>query len=157
MAAELIVSHPPQPAGAVRGSRGTVVTLRRRLLRLVELAPSAGARAVIVPSRPPFSIDVFAHTGGARAVVAGPADGSTAEWLAGRLLAACRGGTLPLTADLTGVTRLAGAGVQVLFQVRGRLAAHRHDLILIAVPGSPVGAVLDRMCLPFAAASVAPR
>jgi ABC-type transporter Mla MlaB component len=119
----------------------------------VELAPASGARAVIVPFRTPFSVEVSAPAGGARAVVAGPADRSTAESLAGRLLAACRGGTLPLSADLTGVTRLAGAGLQVLFQVRDRLAAHGHDLTLIAVPGGPAGVVLDRVCLPYAAAA----
>jgi anti-sigma regulatory factor (Ser/Thr protein kinase)/anti-anti-sigma regulatory factor len=155
MAAELIVSHPPQPVGAARGSRGTVVTLRRRLLRPVVLVQAASPRAAVAPAGPPFSVDVSAQDGDARAVVAGSADSSTAESLAGRLLAACRGGTLPLTADLTGVTRLASAGVQVLFQVRDRLAAHRHDLILIAVPGSPVGVVLDRVCLPYAAAAIA--
>jgi anti-sigma regulatory factor (Ser/Thr protein kinase)/anti-anti-sigma regulatory factor len=151
LAAELVVSHPPQPAGAVCGSRGTVVTLRRRLLRPAVLAPAYGVRVAIAPAGPPFSVDVSAQAGDARVVVAGPTDSRTAERLAGRLLAACRGGTLPLTADLTGVTRLAGAGVQVLFQVRDRLAAHRHDLTLIAVPGSPAGVVLDRVCLPYAA------
>ena len=162
MAEELIVSHPAQAAGATRGSRGsrgsrgTAVTLRRRLLRPVVLAPAAGARAAAAAG-PPFSVDAFADTGTARVVVAGPADSSTAEWLAGRVLAACRGGTLPLTADLTGVTRLASAGVQVLFQVRDRLAAHRHDLTLIAVPGSPAGVVLDRVCLPYTGTAVATR
>ena len=66
------------------------------------------------------------------------------------MLAACRGGTLPLAADLTNLTCLASAGVQVLFQVRDRLAAHGQDLTLIAARGCPAAAVLDLVCLPYA-------
>jgi anti-sigma regulatory factor (Ser/Thr protein kinase)/anti-anti-sigma regulatory factor len=149
MAGDLRVSHPLQPAAAARGSRGTVVTLRHRLTRPAVLTPALTLEPDALPAAPApplrVSLDVAGH-----AVVIGPADGTNAERLAGRLLAACRGGTLPLTADLTGVTSLASAGVQVLFQVRDRLAAHGQELILVAAPGSPAAAVLDLVCLPYA-------
>jgi anti-anti-sigma factor len=74
--------------------------------------------------------------------VCGPADIATAERLASRLLAACRGGVLPLTVDLTEVTVLASAGVKALYQVQQRLRAHQQELTLIAPPSSPAAAVL---------------
>jgi anti-anti-sigma regulatory factor len=59
-----------------------------------------------------------------------------------------RGGTLPLTVDLTGVTHLASAGVRALYQVREQLAAHQQDLTLVAAPGSSAGVVLELVRLP---------
>jgi anti-sigma regulatory factor (Ser/Thr protein kinase)/anti-anti-sigma regulatory factor len=149
LAGELAVSHPPQLADAATGSRGTVVTLLRRLLRPAVVGPVGGARAAAVPG-PPFRAEVPAI---GHVVLSGQADSSAAERLAGRLLSACRGGVLPLTVDLTGVTRLDSAAVQILFQVRDRLAAHRQDLSLVAEPGSPAGAALDLACLPYAGIS----
>jgi anti-sigma regulatory factor (Ser/Thr protein kinase)/ABC-type transporter Mla MlaB component len=149
LAGDLQVSHPLQPAAAAPGSRGTVVTLRHRLSRPAVLMPAftpepdARPAAVVPPLR--VSVDAAGH-----AAVSGPADSTNADRLTGRLLAACRGGTLPLTADLTGVTSLASAGVQVLFQVRDRLAAHGQELTLVTAPGGPAAAVLDLVCLPYA-------
>jgi anti-sigma regulatory factor (Ser/Thr protein kinase) len=166
MAGELRVSHPPrEPGAASPGSRGTVVTLRHRLLRPAvvtppaapalprtpALAPGAGAGAGAASPVPPLRVGIKAA---GHAVVSGAADSASAERLAGRLLAACRGGTLPLVADLTGVTLLATAGIQVLFRVRDRLAAHGQPLTLIAVPGGPAASVLDLVCLPYTDAAV---
>jgi len=82
-------------------------------------------------------------------VVTGAADSAAVERLGGRLLAACRGGTITLAVDLTGLTRLSGAGIRVLFQVRDQLAAHGQDLNLVAEPGSPASAALDLARLPY--------
>jgi anti-anti-sigma regulatory factor len=79
----------------------------------------------------------------ARAVVRGPVDITTSDLLARRLLSASRGGTVPLVADLTGVTQLASAGVQALYAVSARLAAHGQDLTLVTAPASAAQAVLD--------------
>lgn len=144
MADELVVSHPPQLAAAASGSRGTVVTLWSRLVRPALLGPAPGARAA-AHGGPQFRADIPAA---GHAVVCGPADSSTAERPAGRLLAACRGGTISLTADLAAVTQLASAGVWILFQVRDRLGAHRQDLTLTAESGSPAGTVLNLVRLP---------
>jgi anti-sigma regulatory factor (Ser/Thr protein kinase) len=146
LSGELVITHPPQSAATARGSRGTVVTLRRRLSRPAQLGRAAGTRAAAGPG-PPFRVDIPAA---GRAVVCGAAGSSIAERLAGRLLAACRGGAIALTADLTDVTHLGSAAVQVLFLVRDRLAAHHRDLALVAMPGSAAAAVLDRVCLPYA-------
>jgi anti-sigma regulatory factor (Ser/Thr protein kinase) len=145
MAAEFAVSHPPQPAGQPRGSRGTVVTLRCRLLRPALLGPAAGVRSG-ADTWPPLRAEIPAL---GQAVVRGQAGVGSAEQLAGRLLSACLGGAMPLTVDLTGVTSLSSTAIRILFLVRDRLAAHRQDLVLVAERGSQVGAVLDLACLPY--------
>ncbi|MGY1827579.1 hypothetical protein [Blastococcus sp. SYSU DS0541] len=56
---------------------------------------------------------------------------------------------LLLTVDLTEVTHLASAGVQVLHRMRDQLAAQQQQLLrLEASPGSPAHAVLDLVRLP---------
>ena len=82
-------------------------------------------------------------SGTARALVAGPVDIVTAEQLSRRLLSASRGGTVPLIADLTGVTQLASAGVRALYLVREQLMAHHQALTLITTPSSSAHLVLD--------------
>lgn len=145
MADDLTVTHPPQSAAEPPGSRGTVATLRHRLLRPPQLGPAPGARAAAGPG-PPLRVGIPAA---GHAVVTGAADSAAVERLAGRLLAACRGGTITLAVDLTGLTRLSGAGIRVLFQVRDQLAAHGQDLNLVAEPGSPASAALDLARLPY--------
>jgi len=81
--------------------------------------------------------------------VCGTVDITSADRLARQLLSACRGGTLPLTVDLSGVTHLASAGVRALYQVRERLTAHKQKLTLIAAPGSSAGIVLRLVRLPY--------
>jgi anti-anti-sigma factor len=83
-----------------------------------------------------------------RARVGGTIDITTAGQLARQLLTASRGGTLPLTVDLTSVTHLAGAGIRALYQVRKQLAAHRQDLTVLAAPGSSVALILELVHLP---------
>jgi anti-anti-sigma factor len=80
--------------------------------------------------------------------VCGPVDITSADRLERQLLSASRGGTLPLTVDLTGVTHLASAGVRALYQVQEQLAAHQQDLTLVAAPGSSAGIVLELVRLP---------
>jgi len=137
----MLVSHLPAPAG-------TVVVLRHRLRRPAILASgppaSNGTSASAGPGDPPFTAATSIQADGtARATVSGPVDINTADQLARRLLSASRGGTIPLIADLTGVTQLASAGVRALYQVKERLAAHAHDLTLITAPGSSAHVVLD--------------
>ena len=134
----LLVSH-------AEGIQGTVVTMRHRLCRPAIMAtggpvpvPAAG------PAAAAFDVDTSAAAGSAaRAVIRGPVDITTADQLARRLLAACRGGMVPLAADLSGVTQLASAGVRALYAVSERLAAHGQRLTLITAPGSAAQGVLD--------------
>jgi serine phosphatase RsbU (regulator of sigma subunit)/anti-sigma regulatory factor (Ser/Thr protein kinase)/anti-anti-sigma regulatory factor len=137
----MLVSHLQPPAG-------TVVALRHRLRRPAVFASgspaSNGTSTSAGPGDPPFTAATSIQADGtARAMVSGPVDINTADQLARRLLSVCRGGTIPLIADLTGVTQLASAGVRALYQVKERLAAHAQNLTLITAPGSSAHVVLD--------------
>jgi anti-sigma regulatory factor (Ser/Thr protein kinase)/anti-anti-sigma regulatory factor len=134
----LLVSHPWQKA------KGTTVALRHRLRRPAVLASGHRREHADRPDEPPFAVDTSVAAGGtARALVSGAVDITTADKLARRLLSVSRGGTIPLVADLSGVTQLASAGVRALYAVSGQLAAHGHALTLITAPGSGAGVVLD--------------
>ena len=142
---QLLVSHPPRPAdGTAGGPAGTIVTLRHRLGRPAILASGHDSAHAAHPAEPPFAVDTsIAESATARALVRGPVDITTADQLARRLLSVSRGGTVPLVADLTGVTQLASAGVRALYAVSGQMAAHGQDLTLITAPGSAAHLVLD--------------
>ena len=154
---KLLVSHPgaagtapPRgPAGSggddpPEPPRGTTVTLRHRLRRPAVLAAGHRNGHAGHTAGRPFSVDTSAAAGAtARALVAGTVDITTADLLARRLLSVSRGGTVPLVADLTGVTQLASAGVRVLYEVSAQLAAHGQELTLVTVRGSAVHLVLD--------------
>jgi serine phosphatase RsbU (regulator of sigma subunit)/anti-sigma regulatory factor (Ser/Thr protein kinase)/anti-anti-sigma regulatory factor len=141
----MLVSHPPTPASDPPGPGGTEVVLRLRLSRPAVLAAGDhSARAAAYAAGPAFSVAASIEPdGAARALVAGPVDIITADQLSRRLLSASRGGTVPLIADLTGVTQLASAGVRALYLVREQLLAHHQALTLITTPGSSAHLVLD--------------
>src|SRR4029077_19453635 len=123
---------------------GTVVTLRRRLRWPAVLAAGHQGEENGHPAEPPFTVDTSVAAGGtARALVGGAVDITTADLLARRLLSVSRGGTVPLVADLTGVTQLASAGVRVLYEVSEQLTVHGQELTLVTVRGSPAHLVLD--------------
>ena len=151
---KLLVSHP-RPNGTV-DSRGTTVILRHRLRRPAVLAPGLQGEHVAHLAGPRFTVDTSVTadaTAGApadapagataRALVGGPVDITTADLMARRLLSVSRGGTVPLVADLTGVTQLASAGVRALYQVSEQLAAHDQELTLVAAADSAAHMVLD--------------
>ena len=141
---QLLVSHPRRLADGTAGSRGTIVTLRHRLGRPAVLASGHDGAHASHPADPPFAVETsIAESATARALVRGPVDITTADQLARRLLSVSRGGTVPLVADLTGVTQLASAGVRALYAVSGRMAAHGQGLTLITAPGSAAHLVLD--------------
>jgi len=133
---KLLVSHP--------AAGGTTATLRHRLRRPAMLASGHQGEHAAYPAEPPFTVDTSITAGStARALVAGPVDISTADLLGRRLLSVSRGGTVPLVADLTGVTQLASAGVRVLYEVSEQLTGHGQELTLVTVRGSPAHLVLD--------------
>jgi serine phosphatase RsbU (regulator of sigma subunit)/anti-sigma regulatory factor (Ser/Thr protein kinase)/ABC-type transporter Mla MlaB component len=149
MVDDLVVSHPPGQSGDPSGALGTVVTLRRCLSRPAILVSDASAHAARYAAEPPFGVDIGGDGTVPHAGVCGTVDITSADRLARQLLSACRGGTLPLTVDLSGVTHLASAGVRALYQVRERLTAHKQKLTLIAAPGSSAGIVLRLVRLPY--------
>jgi ABC-type transporter Mla MlaB component len=148
MVDDMVVSHPQEQTADPPGRVGTVVTLRHRLRRPAILASDASAQAARYEAEPPFGVDIGGDGSIPRAGVCGPVDITSADRLERQLLSASRGGTLPLTVDLTRVTRLASAGVRALYQVRERLAAHKQKLTLVAAPGSSAGIVLRLVRLP---------
>ena len=120
------------------------MTLRHRLRRPAMLASGHQGEHAAYPAEPPFTVDTSIAAGStARALVGGPVDIGTADLLARRLLSVSRGGTVPLVADLTGVTQLASAGVRVLYQVSEQLTVHGQELTLVTVRGSAAHLVLE--------------
>ena len=139
---KLLVSHP--------ASGGTTVTLRHRLRRPAMLASGHQGEQAAYPAEPPFTVDTSITAGStARALVGGPVNIGTADLLARRLLSVSRGGTVPLVADLTGVTQLASAGVRVLYQVSEQLTVHGQELTLVTVRGSAAHLVLELVRLDY--------
>jgi anti-sigma regulatory factor (Ser/Thr protein kinase)/anti-anti-sigma regulatory factor len=139
-----MLSHPTRATGGTADSRGTIVTLRHRLGRPAIVGSGHDRPHATAAAGPPFAVDTsIAKSATARALVRGPVDITTADQLARRLLSVSRGGTVPLVADLTGVTQLASAGVRALYAVSGQMAAHGQDLTLITAPGSAAHLVLD--------------
>ena len=133
-----------------------------QILRIVERFAflawrDESAQAAPYSPGPPFTVDTsIEESGVARARVTGAVDIVTAGQLARRLLSASRGGTVPLVADLTGVTQLASAGVRALYAVSEQMAAHGQALTLITAPGSAVHAVLDLVQLAHVAGPAPP-
>jgi serine phosphatase RsbU (regulator of sigma subunit)/anti-sigma regulatory factor (Ser/Thr protein kinase)/anti-anti-sigma regulatory factor len=126
-----------------RTGSGTEATFHKRLTRPAQLltgsAPAATAAPAVEPV--PFSTRVD----GSVMTVRGPLDLSTADALRAELRRFSRGGTATLTVDLSGVTHLGSAGVQVLHEV------HRPgtSLHLQAPAGSVAQHVLDLVRLPY--------
>jgi anti-anti-sigma factor len=150
---QLQVQHLPQDAADPPGTRGTVVTLRHQLTRPAILAAPAVPEPAGRAGAPPFSVTAGLDGPSATATVSGPLDISTADRLAGQLLAACRGGTLPLTVDLRQVALVTSAGVRTLYQISQQLNAHHRELTLLAEPGSSAETILALAGLPVASAS----
>ncbi len=139
---QLEIRHPAQSPGAPRGARGTVVILRHPLRRPATMVSAVSPVPAARAAGPPFEVDSGADGPAVWASVRGPVDLATAGSLRSQLLMACRGGTLPLSVDLTDVSHLGNAGVHTLYQVKEQLAVSGQELELIAAPGSVAAAAL---------------
>ena len=127
-----------------RSGSGTEATFRKRLTRSAQLLTGSAPATTTAPtsSEPiPFATRVE----GTVITVRGPLDLSTADALRADLRRFSRGGTSELTVDLSGVTHLGSAGVQVLHEVHGDGGALR----LRAPAGSVAQHVLDLVRLPY--------
>ena len=142
-----MVAEAMDDFGIETEATGTVVRMRRRLHRPIGLLAGTGRAQVAsalfaaVPSGPI----------GARLItVSGPIDLASAPLLRQEVLRAGRGGELPVTIDLTGVTHLSSAGVQMLhtLSASGQPGTLRTPPVLITAPGSPAAFVLDMAGLP---------
>ena len=143
LTSQLVESMRVEPTAA-----GTVATVRHTLTRPARML--TGELPAIRPEVASAEFEIAdvddADGGGVR--VTGPVDALTAERLQQGLLQRSRGGTLPLTVDLTEVTHLASAGVSALHHVAERHSVQGGKLTLVAAPGSPARHVLTLVALP---------
>ena len=119
------------------GPRGTCARVRHRPRRSAQMLTGSG----------PSSVDAtlsFERRDGELALT-GPVDQRSADRLRHELTTLTRGGTAPLLLDLSGVTALASAGVQVLHERLDRSPGLR----LLAPEGSAAQHVLDLVRLPY--------
>ncbi|MEV4642068.1 SpoIIE family protein phosphatase [Actinoplanes sp. NPDC049548] len=129
----------------VPGPAGTVATIQHPLLRPAQTP----GRPDPTPHEPvddmPLRIDEVTPS---EIRVSGTADAASASMLRQDLLRRTRGGHLPVTVDLTGVTHLASAGVSALHHVAEQHREQGAELDLHAARGSAAQAVLDLVGLP---------
>jgi anti-anti-sigma factor len=130
-----------------RTDSGTTVLMDRTLSRRpVVGAENVGPRRATSASEDRFRVDVIAVRP-PHVAVHGPIDLPSAVELHRRLEDASRGGVLPLTIDLTGVSHLASAGVQLLYQLAEQMAGDGSRLRLIAPSGTAAHQVLTLTAL----------
>jgi PAS domain S-box-containing protein len=124
------------------GADGTTATVRHFLSRPARLL--TGFDDFLAAPVPPGELVVTELPGGdeTRVRLDGPVDAASAALARQDLLRRSRGGTVPMTVDLSGVTHLASAGVSALHLVA---ESHRDGapLTLVALPGSPARQILD--------------
>jgi len=148
----LQITHPAQSEGVPANDPATVVTLVRRLTRLATLDTDDHAEVLTALDSTPFAIDIQLDGRVACAWVNGPVDLSTVDQFLRGLTTACRGGTLSLIVDLSGVSYLASDGVSALYQVARQVQRHGKTLELRAQNGSQAQGVLNIVGLPYQAA-----
>ncbi|WP_412543927.1 SpoIIE family protein phosphatase [Longispora sp. K20-0274] len=112
-------------------STGTAVTFHQPLRRAVPLGSAA------LPGRDAEELSTVYDRPVLR--VSGPVDQDSTRRLREAVMAASRGGALPVVLDLTGVSQLASAGVLLLHQ----LAADCEGLRLVAPAGGTARQVLE--------------
>lgn len=147
---------PPEPGGRGRG-----LAMIRSCMDEVEIERTPGGTTVLLDlalrtepvlgAAPPVltapqagSELRIAVTRGAdpRLVVRGPIDISTVRELRRELRETSRGGALPLTVDLAGVTHLASAGIELLYGFVEEMKVDGSRVVLVAPPGSPAAYAL---------------
>jgi anti-anti-sigma factor len=130
-----------------RTATGTSVLMDRSLSRRPVVGfDSVSPQRVAVSSEAGFRVDIVEGSS-PHVAVHGPIDLPSAADLHRRLQEASRGGVLPLTIDLTGVSHLASAGVQLLYQLAEQMAADGCRLRLIAPTGTAAHQVLSLTAL----------
>ena len=132
------------------GPRGTTATVRHRLTRPARLLSPGEVTPSPAPSDLPNLLLILDQPsdGRPRIRLDGPVDAATAEQLREELVVRTRGGTTPLTVDLTGVTHLSSAGVAVLYEAETRTDSPGRPFLLYAPPGSPAQHVMAVVALP---------
>lgn len=132
--------------GAERG-RGTVATVRHRVRRTASLLSPVRNRPRPGPVDQPFSLSIDEEHH--RAVVAGSIGEDASDRLLAVLRTMSRGGTVTVTADLSGVSQLPSVGVRAIYEAFSQMHAPA-ELRLRAEMGTPAQHVLDIVGLPRA-------
>jgi serine phosphatase RsbU (regulator of sigma subunit)/anti-sigma regulatory factor (Ser/Thr protein kinase)/anti-anti-sigma regulatory factor len=147
LTAQLVDSLRVEP-----GTNGTVAQVRHALVRPARLLdvrqhPAPTPAQPRNPEEPPFRL--LEQPGGRETDVRieGPLDTTTAFQARQELLRRSRGGTVPMTVDLSAVTQLSSAGVSALHQVAAQHAEQKAALTLRAASGSPAQVVLELVAL----------
>ncbi|MEV0903072.1 SpoIIE family protein phosphatase [Actinoplanes sp. NPDC049802] len=143
LTAQLVQSLRVEP-----GAGGTVATIRHPLVRPARLLARFDATADAAPRATELTVTELPGDDEARVRLDGPVDAATAAHVLQELLRRSRGGTVPMTVDLTGVSHLASAGVSALHQVAANHHGDKAPLTLVAAAGSPARRILDLVGLP---------
>jgi serine phosphatase RsbU (regulator of sigma subunit)/anti-sigma regulatory factor (Ser/Thr protein kinase)/anti-anti-sigma regulatory factor len=126
---------------------GTTVTFSRTVTRPVTTTPAAGAApAPMPPAGERFDTLVVGDPPVVR--VRGPVDAVAADRFRQQLTDHARGGTVPLTVDLTAASHLTSVGVAVLADLVRDGERTGQPATLVAPTGSPAAFVLDLVGLP---------
>ncbi len=131
---------------------GTVARLTHALSRPARMLDRRDPAPVRLLSPPATGFRIVEQPGDDEAAVRieGPFDAVTAGPARQELLRRSRGGTVPMSVDLTAVTHLSSAGVSALHHVAGQHNSPRAPLSLRAAAGSPAQLILELVALPFA-------
>jgi anti-sigma regulatory factor (Ser/Thr protein kinase)/anti-anti-sigma regulatory factor len=154
LTAQLVDSLRVEP-----GTNGTVAQVRHALVRPARLLDVRHQAARVSDRRrldePPFRL--IEQPGGRETDVRieGPLDTTTSSQARQELLRRSRGGTVPMTVDLSAVTQLSSAGVSALHQVAAQHAEQKAALTLRAASGSPAQVVLELVALDHLTVSTA--
>lgn len=125
-----------------RTPAGTSVLLDHGLRTSPVLGFEPSAVAALRPERTEGRIAVSSGPE-PRITVGGPVDISTVPSLRRELREASRGGTLPLAVDLSGVTHLASAGVELLYTFVEEMRVDGRRVELVAPAGSAAAYALE--------------
>ncbi|GAB2575404.1 hypothetical protein Aab01nite_14420 [Paractinoplanes abujensis] len=129
-------------------SSGTFARLTKPLNRPARLLDTPAGAAPVPPAHSPeFRITELPGGDETRVRIEGPIDVSTAALTRQELLRRSRGGTMPMTVDLSAVTHLSSAGVSALHHVAGQHAIQEAPLVLDAAPGTPAQLILALVTL----------
>lgn len=131
-----------------QAEHGTTLLLDRTLRREPVVSPATVAASSGTPPRPSTMTVTVTASEEPCIALGGPVDLSTAADLRRELWSASRGGALPLVVDLAGVTHLASAGIQVLYDFVEDMVADGRKLQFVVPPGSPARQALALSDLP---------
>jgi anti-sigma regulatory factor (Ser/Thr protein kinase)/anti-anti-sigma regulatory factor len=122
------------------GDLGTTVTITQRLRRPVEVGTATGLLPLDLSHAYAGEVPFEVSAQGETLMVRGAIDTATVDRLEMAVRTAGRGGAVPVTLDLTGVTLLASVGGRLLHRLD--TAADPAGLRLVAPAGGPVRQVL---------------